>query len=379
MIIVGEDYGEGASGHPGTLARLCAEIVDLAARSAARSAEHRAHASRRGFELSEASHTPVMLELRIRACHVTGSLRRARTTCSARDLAPQPHRSGRALQFRPPRRIRPSPSRRRSIKVEQRLPAAREFILPRKAQRDCSPATCSDIGIIVQGGLYNGMLRALERLGLADLFGECRVPMLCLNVTYPLVPEEIRALLRRQESGADRRGRPSRIYRADGRDAMLRRADMQTRALRQGRAAARPANIRPTFCCAASRSSCTEAQARAARWRRCRSPREDARGALACRRSKHSLRDLPPRPPTFCTGCPERPVFSALQADAAGTRQPRISQRRYRLPLLRHCSRRSAWATRFSATACRLRAPPPLARTCRSARSSRDGRRRLLA
>ncbi len=35
-------------------------------------------------------------------------------------------------------------------------------------------------------------MRALERLGLADLFGECRVPMLCLNVTYPLVPEEIR-------------------------------------------------------------------------------------------------------------------------------------------------------------------------------------------
>ena len=26
----------------------------------------------KGFELSEASHAPVMLELRIRACHVTG-------------------------------------------------------------------------------------------------------------------------------------------------------------------------------------------------------------------------------------------------------------------------------------------------------------------
>ncbi len=36
-------------------------------------------------------------------------------------------------------------------------------------------------------------MRALERLGLADLFGECRVPVLCLNVTYPLVPQEIRS------------------------------------------------------------------------------------------------------------------------------------------------------------------------------------------
>ena len=35
-------------------------------------------------------------------------------------------------------------------------------------------------------------------------------------------------------------------------------------------------------------------------------------GASAGGRRTRS-RDLPPRPPTFCTGCPERPVFSALK------------------------------------------------------------------
>src|SRR5699024_6457533 len=41
--------------------------------------------------------------------------------------------------------------------------------------------------------------------------------------------------------------------------------------------------------------------------------------------AQHSLRDLPPRPPTFCTGCPERPVFSALKLTQAETGNRHIS------------------------------------------------------
>ena len=37
------------------------------------------------------------------------------------------------------------------------------------------------------------------------------------------------------------------------------------------------------------------------------------------------MRDLPPRPPTFCTGCPERPVFSALKLTQAETGNRHIS------------------------------------------------------
>ena len=43
---------------------------------------------------------------------------------------------------------------------------------------------------MLQGGLYNNTLRALELLGYADAFGTSRVPLYILNVTYPLVPEE---------------------------------------------------------------------------------------------------------------------------------------------------------------------------------------------
>src|SRR6195952_2637880 len=71
MIILGEDYGEGASviqersyayAMKSTM-WLLDPRPDLP--SIVRMVEQ-------GFELSEASHSPVMLELRIRACHVTG-------------------------------------------------------------------------------------------------------------------------------------------------------------------------------------------------------------------------------------------------------------------------------------------------------------------
>src|SRR6185437_9580130 len=72
LIIVGEDYGEGASviqerTHAFALKSslwLIDPRPDLP--TLARSVET-------GFELSEASNTPVILELRIRACHMFGS------------------------------------------------------------------------------------------------------------------------------------------------------------------------------------------------------------------------------------------------------------------------------------------------------------------
>ena len=44
--------------------------------------------------------------------------------------------------------------------------------------------------------MYNGVIRALQRLGLADLYGETQVPLYVLNVTYPLVERRVPRLLR---------------------------------------------------------------------------------------------------------------------------------------------------------------------------------------
>ena len=39
--------------------------------------------------------------------------------------------------------------------------------------------------------MYNGVLRSLQRLGLAEAFGLSDIPIYVLNVTYPLVPQEV--------------------------------------------------------------------------------------------------------------------------------------------------------------------------------------------
>ena len=72
LVIIGEDYGEGAS----IIQERChafamkSQIWLLDPRPNLPAIVHMVE---KGFELSEASNTPVFLELRIRACHVHGS------------------------------------------------------------------------------------------------------------------------------------------------------------------------------------------------------------------------------------------------------------------------------------------------------------------
>ncbi|TIP31979.1 MAG: indolepyruvate ferredoxin oxidoreductase, partial [Mesorhizobium sp.] len=46
------------------------------------------------------------------------------------------------------------------------------------------------VGIVMQGGMYNSVIRALQRLGLADTYGDTDVPLYVLNAVYPLVDDE---------------------------------------------------------------------------------------------------------------------------------------------------------------------------------------------
>jgi indolepyruvate ferredoxin oxidoreductase alpha subunit len=85
----------------------------------------------------------------------------------------------------------------------------------------------ADLGIVVQGGLYNALIRSLQQQGLADAFGETDIPILVLNVTYPLVPEQVadfcvgkRAVLVVEE------GQPEYIEQEIA--TLLRRRDIQT-------------------------------------------------------------------------------------------------------------------------------------------------------
>ena len=97
MIILGEDYGEGASviQERSYAYALKSSMWLLDPRpdlpSIVRTVE-------KGFELSEASHAPVMLELRIRACHATGEFA-AKDNRKGVNLRPRQARRAAALQL----------------------------------------------------------------------------------------------------------------------------------------------------------------------------------------------------------------------------------------------------------------------------------------
>src|SRR5215472_5664623 len=191
MIILGEDYGEGAS-------IMQERTHAFAMKSQIWLLDPRPDLTKmvdlveRGFALSEASHTPVMFMMRIRACHMHGRFLAKDNrppTFTARDALAAPIRSYDRII------LPPSTYAQEHEKVAQRWPAAIEFIA-RQHLNESFQGELSHLGIVVQGGLYNTLLRALERLGLADVFGRCRLPLYVLNVTYPLVPSEVEAFAR---------------------------------------------------------------------------------------------------------------------------------------------------------------------------------------
>ncbi|MEJ8574890.1 indolepyruvate ferredoxin oxidoreductase subunit alpha [Microbaculum marinum] len=304
LIVVGEDYGEGAS-------VIQERTQAYAVKSSLWLLDPRPELPtivrmvEKGFELSEASNTPVMMELRIRACHVFGSFEAAdnrRSEFSAANRIQQPATFDYARLSHPPVTFV-----QEADKVHRRLPAARAFIRDNALNERFGPDS-GDIGIIVQGGMFNVLNGRLAEAGLSDAWGNLEIPTHVLNVTYPLVPEEItefcagkRAVLVVEEGG------PDFIEKEIGQ--ILRKADLNT--VLHGK------DVLPM---AGEYSPVVVAKGLSAflsRYGRNESARLDDWVDAVCRHSEAVGRalsaPLPPRPPTFCTGCPERPVFSAMK------------------------------------------------------------------
>ena len=302
LIIVGEDYGEGAS-------VIQERTHAMALKSSLWLVDPRpdlpvlVRAVEESFALSEASNTPVILELRIRACHVYGSFA-AKTNVAATYSAR--HRLGPAA-FKYERLSHPPVTFQQEVdKVARRLPAAHKFIVERQLNERMGPSE-GDIGIIVQGGLFNVLNGRLERAGLSDVYGSQSLPLLVLNVVHPLVPAEIagfcagkKAVLVVEEGG------PDFIEQAVGQ--ILRKADLATRL--HGK------DVLPM---AGEYTPAVVGRGLAAFLRSydLAAPALEHWLAAIDRRRLEVDRllgvALPARPPTFCTGCPERPVFSAMK------------------------------------------------------------------
>ena len=299
LVIVGEDYGEGSSimqerSHPFAMK---AQMWLLDPRPNLPSI---VQAVKDGFDLSEASNTPVMLMVRIRSCHVTGTF-----TCSD-NIRPKLTVRGALSNPRSDfnRVVLPPMSyAHEQDKVKNRWPAAEKFIRE-KAMNEFFGAKDGKLGIVVQGGMYNGLIRALQRLGLADIYGETDVPIYVLNVTYPLISSEFLDFA----AGKDdllviEEGQPefietqlgSFLYRAESRvrlhgKGLFPMAGEYTGAVMLDAVEGFIRQAAPGMLPAAIRAPNVD-----------RTPIPDL------------TKTVPIRPPGFCTGCPERPIFAAMK------------------------------------------------------------------
>jgi len=316
LIVVGEDYGEGAS-------VIQERTHAFAMKSAMWLTDPRPNLPtivrlvEKSFELSEASNAPVMMELRIRACHVRGSFR-------ARDNV-APAVSMKRLQQEPAAFLYdrlahpPVTYRHEKLKYDVRMPAARRFIVEHGLNEIFDGAR-QEVGIIVQGGLYNALIRALQELGLADGFGRTEVPILALNVVYPLVPEQICAFAAgRKAILVIEEGQPEFIEheigsilrrgdinaRIHGKDVLPMSGEYNTETLIGG--LTRFADMHLPDTAGAGQSYLDEI------------------GTLRSAAAQVLQAPLPARPPGFCIGCPERPVFAALKLAQQDTGKVHIS------------------------------------------------------
>ena len=257
-----------------------------------------AAAVEQGFELSEASNTPVMLQLRVRACHVTGVLNtkdNRRPDFSAADALDAPARDVQRIV------LPPFNYRHEVEKVERRWPAAVEFIRER-ALNEVRDGEHGEVGIIVPGGLYNTLNRAMEHVGCSDVFGNAGVPMYVMNVVYPLVDSEIVDFCRGKKAVLlVEEGQPD--YIEQNVNSILKRNDVSTR-------------VHGKDCLSmAGEYTCERMEEGLRKFLGQWAPGAVTRPALAeTNGADHEVleRLVPQRPSGLCTGCPERPFFSAV-------------------------------------------------------------------
>ncbi|MEV6101285.1 indolepyruvate ferredoxin oxidoreductase subunit alpha [Nocardia sp. NPDC051981] len=316
LIILGEDYGEGSSimqerSHAFAM-KSQMWLLDPRPNITAI-----VNAVKSGFELSEASNTPVFLLLRLRSCHLHGAFQaedNKRPPMTVTEATRQPTRDVSRIV------LPPANFQHEKEKIENRWPAAVKHIRDH-GLNEVFGDDLADVGIIVQGGLYNTLNRSMELLGCSDAFGNTRVPLYVMNVAYPVIDEEViefctgkRSVLLIEEGQPDfieqninailrRAGIPTELH---GKDMLTMAGEYTSLVVTRGVHTFLSSYLPEVI-------SAEPALLRSA---------DDPASPFAVRVEPHTVR---PRPPGLCTGCPERPIFSGLKLAERETGEHHIS------------------------------------------------------
>ncbi len=308
MVFVGEDYGVNSTS-VAERSLPYAHKSSLICIDPRGDAQTMARLVKEGFRLSEYSNMPVLYLLRTRTGNMKGRL-----VCD--DNVEPPISMKRRLEYVEvqPHRVTLPPFMplQERWKFEQRVPAACRYIVQNHLN-ELFPGTDPEasVGIITHGMIYNTLMRVLYLLGEADLTGRCRFPVLCLNVVHPLAPEEILGFLRGKE----------RVLVVE--EGMPNLLEQQIRAMAQKEGL--PVEIfAKDFVPLAGELTPESLMPAVARFLAQEIYRGNGRSAEVMARmeamqshlkqaSTYLGEPVKPRPPIFCTGCPERPIFSALK------------------------------------------------------------------
>jgi len=297
VIIIGEDYGEGASimqerSHAFAMKSQMwlinprpnlPKMVDMLEKS---------------FELSEASNTPLFFQMRIRACHLHGQFAakdNQRPAFTVADALQHPNREDDKII------LPPFTFQQEKQKLEQRWPAAIKYIRD-NGLNEVFDGPEKDIGILVEGGLYNVVIRALQMLGLADSLGGTQIPLYVMNVTYPLVDEELVDFARAKKSVLMvEEGQPN--FTEQALNKIFNDAGLACKI--SGK------DVLPAY---GEYSGQVTLEGIAAFLKEYRPDLADDTGSITVAPLSGGLHAaLPARPPGLCTGCPERPFFAAMK------------------------------------------------------------------
>ena len=317
LIIIGEDYGEGSSiiqeRTHGVALKSTIWLMDPRP-----NLEVIVRTVHKAFELSEYSHTPVMMQLRIRTCHLQGKF------IAKNNIKPQISSTNKIGEVAPHNydliAHPPSTYAQEKLKYGQRAKLAKTFI-SNNSLNEFFEGEIEEIGLIVQGGLYNNLIAALKEMNMSDSLGNTKISIYVLNIVHPLIPDEVisyakkfKALLVIEE------GQPQYIEQElgllfhkekievslAGKDVLPMAGEYTSEVIHKGVFNFIKKYI-PDFSNFSNLDYNTEID----------QLREKVSSSLG--------EVVPPRPPGFCTGCPERPLFSALKMIEKDTGKIHIS------------------------------------------------------
>tara|TARA_R110002124_G_scaffold270552_1_gene439076 strand:+ start:5033 stop:7177 length:2145 start_codon:yes stop_codon:yes gene_type:complete len=299
LIIVGEDYGEGSSiMQERTYAfAMKSQVWMLDPRPNLPSIVKSVGDS---FEMSEATNTPVMLQVGIRSCHVHGHFTASdnmRPPTTVSDALENPKRNLDRIVLPPATYLH------EQEKLTKRLPAAKKFIVENDINERFGTHG-NKIGLILSGGTYNTVIRALNRIGLADIYGDTEIDMLVLNCVYPLVDEQIVDFCEGKEAVlVVEEGQPNYIEQQIAH--MLYKAGKTVKLEGKG--------MLPMGGEYTGQIMVEGIGALLSKY----APDLLPIAKVAVNEELPAVPDLsnalPARPPGFCTGCPERPIFAATK------------------------------------------------------------------